>query len=99
MATKTHAKTNTPRTRRPARPSTARLLMHDLGNALGAARLRVALMRTADASNTSEQTRNLDALELLLDQACAVELALHNLLDDPPERVERAARSTRRRTH
>lgn len=56
-------------------PPSLRQLAHDLANALGGARLRVALIRASE--NTTIDAQNLDALERLLNQACAIEEALH----------------------
>jgi coenzyme F420-reducing hydrogenase alpha subunit len=53
-----------------------RQLAHDLANALGGARLHVALIRTGGDSSRLD-VNNLDALERLLNQACDIEEALH----------------------
>lgn len=89
-----------------ASPS-ARQLTHDLANALGGARLRVALLR-AETSGAAVDRHNLDALEHLLDQACAIEEVLHASIRrlfpktdsgaaDPPATKAKPARAPRPR--
>lgn len=57
-----------------------RQLTHDLANALGGARLRLALIR-ADAIDTPLDLHNVDALERLLNQACRIEAALQTSIN------------------
>ena len=80
--------------------ASARQLTHDLANALGGARLRVTLMRS-ETNGTPADTLNLEALDRLLNQACAIEEKLHASIrrlfpKDTPAAANRRPSSTKR---
>ena len=96
-----HGRAQTAPSAPPLSSRSLRELAHDLANVLGGARLRLALIR-ADAVETTLATRNLDALERLINQACEIEAALHRSIgqavpgDAPPVTLAREATKPKR---
>jgi hypothetical protein len=87
------AESNTRSAAAASSPATARELRHDLGNALGALRLRVQLVLT-DPACRAAQAKNLEAIERILNRSMDLFAALHTR---PGSKARSAAPKSKKR--